>query len=407
MYMFYNKEIVTDIPNLTPTEPLETASGVEGVTNREYDAVMGLIDSETGVSDVRNSVGGAQRFNRIVTQAIFGSHGNDKWDHNGHFNRAKAVILAMVGAGKLEPVYDDKFAIVGIKLPTSEVSLDDPDTKIDPRGLLLTSLVGKLATAAEELAAETAYHAAADEMIGPLSDENDRLTAENTALREQVYDLQHSPREAEMQAELDELRRQLAAETAAREAAERRVESLKLSLTTARDQLKKDGSVVRQKDRTIKDLNNEISDLHLGAREQTERAFADGHTEGWKDGVYMMWDILSVAGYSDHSAQIVYALAYGDTESITDIYNTLNRVLSLSNQIHDLDEGKTKSVTLSNGAIMQASTQFQIESARTQLLDELTGLRFKIRQQIEDMAASMEIPSEHALEDPTPAATTV
>ena len=59
MYMFYNKEIVTDIPNLTPTEPLETASGVEGVTNREYDAVMGLIDSETGMSDVRNSVGGA------------------------------------------------------------------------------------------------------------------------------------------------------------------------------------------------------------------------------------------------------------------------------------------------------------------------------------------------------------
>lgn len=396
MYMFYNKEIVTDIPNLTPTEPLETASGVEGVTNREYDAVMGLIDSETGMSDVRNSVGGAQRFNRIVTQAIFGSHGNDKWDHNGHFNRAKAVILAMVGAGKLEPVYDDKFAIVGIKLPTSEVSLDDPDTKIDPRGLLLTSLVGKLATAAEELAAETAYHAAADEMIGPLSDENDRLTAENTALREQVYDLQHSPREAEMQAELDKLRQKLAGETAAHAAAQRRVDFLQSSLSGAKDNIKATESIVRGKNKQIKDLNRTISDLHDETSKRVNEAHTEGHDEGWADGINILCTILGEASYDDSSAKAIRALANAGDE-ILSIYRNLDDITFTNEQLAILDSGQAKSIVLPNGMPMPTTNDFQIDIARTKLLGELSSLRTAMRSKIDIIVAAQTIPTDYEI----------
>ncbi len=396
MYMFYNKEIVTDIPNLTPTEPLETASGVEGVTNREYDAVMGLIDSETGMSDVRNSVGGAQRFNRIVTQAIFGSHGNDKWDHNGHFNRAKAVILAMVGAGKLEPVYDDKFAIVGIKLPTSEVSLDDPDTKIDPRGLLLTSLVGKLATAAEELAAETAYHAAADEMIGPLSDENDRLTAENTALREQVYDLQHSPREAEMQAELDKLRQKLAGETAAHAAAQRRVDFLQSSLSGAKDNIKATESIVRGKNKQIKDLNRTISDLHDETSKRVNEAHTEGHDEGWADGINILCTILGEASYDDSSAKAIRALASAGDE-ILSIYRNLDDITFTNEQLAILDSGQAKSIVLPNGMPMPTTNDFQIDVARAQLLGELSSLRTAMRSKIDIIVAAQTIPTDYEI----------
>lgn len=394
--MFYNKEIVTDIPNLTPTEPLETASGVEGVTNREYDAVMGLIDSETGMSDVRNSVGGAQRFNRIVTQAIFGSHGNDKWDHNGHFNRAKAVILAMVGAGKLEPVYDDKFAIVGIKLPTSEVSLDDPDTKIDPRGLLLTSLVGKLATAAEELAAETAYHAAADEMIGPLSDENDRLTAENTALREQVYDLQHSPREAEMQAELDKLRQKLAGETAAHAAAQRRVDFLQSSLSGAKDNIKATESIVRGKNKQIKDLNRTISDLHDETSKRVNEAHTEGHDEGWADGINILCTILGEASYDDSSAKAIRALANAGDE-ILSIYRNLDDITFTNEQLAILDSGQAKSIVLPNGMPMPTTNDFQIDIARTKLLGELSSLRTAMRSKIDIIVAAQTIPTDYEI----------
>ena len=396
MYMFYNKEIVTDIPNLTPTEPLETASGVEGVTNREYDAVMGLIDSETGMSDVRNSVGGAQRFNRIVTQAIFGSHGNDKWDHNGHFNRAKAVILAMVGAGKLEPVYDDKFAIVGIKLPTSEVSLDDPDTKIDPRGLLLTSLVGKLATAAEELAAETAYHAAADEMIGPLSDENDRLTAENTALREQVYDLQHSPREAEMQAELDKLSQKLTDETAAHAAAQRRVDFLQSSLSSAKDTIKATESIVRGKNKQIKDLNRTISDLHDETSKRVNEAHTEGHDEGWADGINILCTILGEASYDDSSAKAIRALANAGDE-ILSIYRNLDDITFTNEQLAILDSGQAKSIVLPNGMPMPTTNDFQIDIARTQLLGELSSLRTAMRSKIDIIVAAQTIPTDYEI----------
>ena len=394
--MFYNKEIVTDIPNLTPTEPLETASGVEGVTNREYDAVMGLIDSETGMSDVRNSVGGAQRFNRIVTQAIFGSHGNDKWDHNGHFNRAKAVILAMVGAGKLEPVYDDKFAIVGIKLPTSEVSLDDPDTKIDPRGLLLTSLVGKLATAAEELAAETAYHATADEMIGPLSDENDRLTAENTALREQVYDLQHSPREAEMQAELDKLRQKLAGETAAHAAAQRRVDFLQSSLSGAKDNIKATESIVRGKNKQIKDLNRTISDLHDETSKRVNEAHTEGHDEGWADGINILCTILGEASYDDSSAKAIRALANAGDE-ILSIYRNLDDITFTNEQLAILDSGQAKSIVLPNGMPMPTTNDFQIDIARTKLLGELSSLRTAMRSKIDIIVAAQTIPTDYEI----------
>lgn len=380
-----------DIP--TPAIAKDTtldnlASRVEGVTNREHDAVMSLINPGTGTSDIRNSVGGAQRFNRIVTKAIFGNHGNDKWDHNGHFNRAKEVVFAMISAGKIAPVYDNKFAIVGIELPRSEVSPDSPDTKVDPRGLLLTNLVGKLAAAAEQLAVETAYHADADEMIGPLSDENERLKAENTALHERVTELQHSPREDELQHKLMLLEQQLTEEASARRASERKANSLEASLLTARAETKAAKAATRQASQQLRTQEDEIARLHRETKDRVEKATEEGNTKGWEEATDTLYIILSQAGYDD-SARIIYSLI--KSEEIQKVYDVLNELLFVIDQLDELASGNSKSISLPNRETMPTTNKVQRNWAGETLQKILDTLRHELRSRVETIVASQEL----------------
>ncbi len=395
--MFYNKNIVSNISNPTPTEPLENASGIEGVTNREYDAIMGLIDEITRTSDVRYSVGGAQRFNRVATKAIFGNHGSDKWDHNGHFNRAKEVVRAMVVAGEILPIYNDMFAIVGIKLPEDEILPDHPELAVDPHKVLLMNTMGQLAAAAERLAAETRYHEEADEMIGPLSDENEQLSTENAALRARIDDLEHSPREAEMQAELEELRQQLAKETAAREAAERRVDFLQSSLSGAKEKTKATESIARGKDRQIKGLNRTVSDLRAESQRQVDEAFKEGEAKGWGDGIYTLCSILTEAGYRDDSAKVAHALAHTG-EEIYPIYKKLSDITFVIEQLETLDSGRTKSIVLPSGEPMPATNSFQIDAAKTRLVAELSSLRTAMRNDIDAIVSAQDVSTNNEVE---------
>lgn len=348
------------------------------VTNAEREAVLGLIDPETGATNPKNSSDAAQAFNRKVTKAIFGMKGGGSWDHELHFNRAKAVVLTMAARGEIEPIYNDRFAIVGIKLSDGEV-VDVDGEIIDPRQILISQTLGRLATASQKLTAEENYHAVADEMLDSVLAENEVLTSQNTTLAAENarlrQELEDRQAEMELREKIASLDAQLAAAQTARQVAEGRTEAVQGQIDTLKQQLRSAKTKVRDTDRARRDAERDLAEAH----KQTEEAREKGQIEGWMDGLRTIKNILVAAGYEEAGPVVKALVEHSNFDEINKIYYMLNDLLDAEEALRKVGDRNCRVIKVWDQVTMLTATDRQRAQATEKLEQAMKNIRAAIR----------------------------
>lgn len=352
------------------------------VTNTEREAVLGLIDPETGATNPKNSSDAAQAFNRKVTKAIFGMKGGGNWDHELHFNRAKAVVLTMAARGEIEPIYNDRFAIVGIKLPDGEM-VDVDGEIIDPRQIFIGQILGRLATASQELADEKEYHMIADEMLDSVLAENEVLTnqnttlaAENARLRQELEDRQA---EMELHEKIASLEAQLAAAQTARQVAEGRTEAVQGQIDSLKQQLRSTKTKVRDTNEARRNAERDLAEAH----KQTEEAREKGQIEGWMDALRTIKNILVAAGYEEAGPVVKALVEHSNFDEINKIYYMLNDLLDAEEALRKVGDRNYRVIKVWGQVTILTATDRQRAQATEQLEQAIKSIRAAIRSAVD------------------------
>lgn len=322
------------------SDPISEAKQKElapGITTAERAAVLGLIDPETGYSHVENSQNARQVFNYIVTTAIFGKE-TTNWNHST-FDRSKKVITLMAAHGEIELIFDQMYAIVGIKLPGSDDKKElTNEIDIDPRDALIIDLIGKLAAASQKLDKEREYHQTADAMLDPLLSENETLRTKLATAEANLTEQPDTTDAADLNVELTSVKIKLHTEQSRTKNLQELVDHMRERHTQTERELKSTRSELR---RTLSILATALGYSKLTSNDIAEAVRAtkeDLVVRSMNESASGTRQLLKWTGLSD-VLNLFEAYSRGQSTPAQKLRTLLMEVVSLDNEAQQMSEG--------------------------------------------------------------------